>query len=115
VIRYRRYLQGLGHTVTRLRVILAGGVAALYSDLWDETDGELVEAKGSVTRDQVRHAVGQVLDYGRFVDARTRTVLVPSPPRDGLMAYLQSVWVGVLYPDGYRWQWTNDCPNGGNI
>lgn len=30
----------------------------LYSDLWDETDQDLIEAKGGVTREQVRMAFG---------------------------------------------------------
>ena len=103
VLRYRLYLQGQGHTVTRLRVIPAGEAAPLYSDLSDETDAELIEAKASVTRDQIRHAVGQLLDYGRFVEARARTVLVPSRPRDDLMAYLRSVGIGVVYPNAGAW------------
>jgi hypothetical protein len=103
VLRYRLYLQALGHTVTRLRVVPPGEAAPLYSDLWDETDGELVEAKASVTRDQLRHAVGQLLDYGRFVEARSRSVLVPSRPRDDLLAYLRSVDIDVIYPVGEVW------------
>ncbi|MEK8106510.1 hypothetical protein NKG94_17060 [Micromonospora sp. M12] len=77
--------------------------AHLYSDLWDDTAGELVEAKGNVTRDQIRHAVGQLLDYGRFVDAKTRTILVPSCPRPDLLAYARSVSIDVVYPDGDGW------------
>jgi hypothetical protein len=66
--------------VSRLRVVPSGEGAPLYSDLWDETSLELVEAKGNVTRDQLRQAVGQLLDCGRFVEAEARTVLVPSRP-----------------------------------
>ena len=103
VLRYRLYLQGQGHAVTRLRVVPPGEAAPLYSDLWDQTDAELIEAKASVARDQIRQAVGQLLDYGRFVHARARTVLVPSRPRDDLMAYLRSVGIGVVYPTGSSW------------
>jgi hypothetical protein len=103
VRRYQRHLQSQGHNVTRLRVIPPGEAAPLYSDLWDETARELVEAKGNVTRDQLRHAVGQLLDYGRFIDSQTRTVLVPSRPRPDLIAYLASVDIGVVYPDGDAW------------
>jgi hypothetical protein len=103
VLRYRRHLQTLGHTVARLRVIPTGEGAPLYSDLWDETTRELVEAKGNVTRDQLRHAVGQLLDYGRFVDARTLSVLVPSRPRPDLIEYVKSVGMDVVYPDDDAW------------
>jgi hypothetical protein len=103
VHRYRRHLQSQGHTVTRLRVVPRGEVAPLYSDLWDETTLELIEAKGNVTRDQVRQAVGQLLDYGRFVSAETRTVLVPAEPRPDLIEYVKSVGIDVVYPVGDSW------------
>lgn len=103
VLRYRRYLLSQGHEVTRLSVIPAGEGAPLYSDLWDETDRDLIEAKGNVTRDSLRQAVGQLLDYGRFVGEATRTVLVPSRPRPDLLAYLGTVGIGVVHADGEGW------------
>jgi len=75
----------------------------LYSDLWDATTRELVEAKGSVTRDYLRQAVGQLLDYGRFANAASHAVLVPSRPRPDLLAYLLAADVTAVYPDGDRW------------
>jgi hypothetical protein len=103
VTRYRRHLQQRGHEVTRLRVVPPGEGAPLYSDLWDETARELIEAKGTVTRDAMRLAVGQLLDYGRFADAKTRTVLVPSRPRPDLISYLAEVGIDVVYPEGDVW------------
>lgn len=103
VERYRRQLEFDGHTVSRLRVVPAGESRPLYSDLWDESTCELVEAKGTVTRDAMRQAVGQLLDYGRFVDAKTHAVLVPSRPRADLLAYLGAAGVVVVHPDGDRW------------
>jgi hypothetical protein len=103
VHRYRRYLHGLGHEVVRLRVVPPGEAAPLYSDLWDQTAGELIEAKGGVTRDQLRHAVGQLLDYGRFVEAMSRSVLVPTRPRPDLLAYLRAAGINIIYPDAEGW------------
>jgi hypothetical protein len=103
VLRYRRHLQSLGHRVSRLRVVPPGEGAPLYSDLWDETSLELVEAKGSVTRDQFRQAVGQLLDYARFVDAKTCTLLAPSRPRPDLVEYVKSVGMDVVFADGEAW------------
>jgi hypothetical protein len=103
VQRYRTHLQSRGHTVSRLRVVPAGEGAPIFSDLWDETTLDLIEAKGSVTRDRMRLAVGQLLDYGRFVDAARRAVLVPSRPRPDLLEYLRTVDVDVIYPDGDEW------------
>lgn len=100
---YREHLESLGHTVRRLLVIPPGESRPLYSDLWDETARELVEAKGTVNRDNVRQAVGQLLDYGRFAEAKTHVVLVPSRPRPDLLAYLAAVGVTVVYPGGDTW------------
>jgi hypothetical protein len=103
VHRYRQHLQRKGHTVSRLRVVPPGEGAPIYSDLWDASAGELVEAKASVTRDHLRHAVGQLLDYGRFVDAKALTVLVPCRPRQDLLAYLRHAGIDSVYPDGEGW------------
>lgn len=61
------------------------------------TTHELVEANGIVNRDNLRQAVGQLLDYGRFADAKSRAVLVPSWPR-------AAVDVAVIYPNDGTWQ-----------
>lgn len=103
VHKYREHLRRQGHTVCRLRVVPAGEVAPLYSDLWDETTRDLIEAKGAATREQLRMAVGQLLDYGRFVEAESRTVLVPSRPRNDLCSYLTAAGIQVVYPDGDNW------------
>lgn len=103
VHQYRQHLQREGHVVSRLRVVPPGEGRPLYSDLWDETAEELVEAKGSVTRDRLRLAVGQLLDYGRFAGARSHSVLVPSRPRPDLVAYLHHAGVTVIFPDKDRW------------
>ena len=103
VHRYRDHLLRQGREVSRLRVVPAGESAPLYSDLWDQDGQELIEAKGGVTRDQVRQAVGQLCDYGRFVDAKTRTVLLPSRPRPDLLALLHVVGIDAVFPDGDDW------------
>ena len=64
----------------------------------------MIEAKGSVTREALGTAVGQLFDYGRFVVAKTRTVLVPARPRPDLITYLASVDVRVVFPDGDVWR-----------
>jgi hypothetical protein len=103
VHRYRQHLQLQGHTVSRIRVIPPGEAAPLYSDLWDETAQDLIEAKGTVTRDALRQAVGQLLDYGRFVDAKTLTILVPSCPRPDLIQYLHRAGINIVHPEGDGW------------
>lgn len=53
---------------------------ALQRPLGRDGHTSSARAKGGVTREQIRTAVGQLFDYGRFVDAKTRTLLVPSCP-----------------------------------
>lgn len=62
-----------------------------------------IEAKGSVERDYLRQAVGQLLDYGRFACAVTHAVLLPSRPRPDLLRYLSVANLAVIYRDGPRW------------
>ena len=103
VHRFREHLRRQGHQVSRLRVVPPGESYPLYSDLWDQTARELVEAKGTATRDQLRMAVGQLLDYGRFANAERRSVLLPSRPRRDLLEYLHAVGVDAIYPTGEEW------------
>lgn len=104
VQRYHQHLESKGHEVGRLCIVPPGESRPLYSDLWDQTTEELIEAKSSVTRDQLRLAAGQLLDYGRFADTRRRTVLVPACPRADLLAYLHALGIGVVYPEGNDWR-----------
>jgi len=104
VHRYREYLFRLGHEVQRLRLLPPGETAPLYCDLWDLTTRTLIEAKATVSREHLRTAVGQLLDYGRFADANELVVLVPSRPRSDLLAFLASVDITAVYPAGDGWE-----------
>ncbi len=104
VQRYRRHLESLGNEVLRLSIVPPGEGAPIYTDLWDKTENDLVEAKGSVTRNNVRLAIGQLLDYDRFVKASTRTLLVPERPRPDLLNLLAAAGVSVVFPYGDGWE-----------
>lgn len=46
-------------------------------------------------------AIGQLMDYGRFVQPSPRlAVLLPSKPRDDLRDLLTTVDVGIVWRDG---------------
>jgi hypothetical protein len=61
----------------------------LYSDLY-VAGVLLVEAKGTIERGAVRMALGQLLDYGRFVPKEVRrAVLLPSEPRRDVLALIR--------------------------
>ncbi len=61
------------------------------TDLYDLATDELVEAKASAGRTYVRAALGQVLDYSRYLDPKGRAVLVPTYPGDDLADLLNHV------------------------
>ncbi|MBC6457061.1 hypothetical protein [Actinomadura sp. HBU206391] len=101
VKRYVEWLKKQGCEVTRKRISLPTPGSALTTDLYDETRSELIEAKSSAARPYVRLALGQILDYSRFVNsARQRAVLFPTRPVADLVRLLHSHGVVCIYEDG---------------
>ena len=96
------FLERQGHDVCRLKIVPPGEAKPLFSDLYDRTTGTLIEAKGSVERDAIRMAIGQLTDYRRFVDGGPNDlgVLLPSEPRADLLALLTSQNIMAIWPDG---------------
>jgi hypothetical protein len=93
------HLEGMGHIVTRNKIIPRGEINALYTDLHDRTDNLLVEAKGSVTREAIRMAVGQLFDYRRYINPRPRlAVLIPDQPRSDLVDYCAAENIATIWP-----------------
>ncbi len=70
----------------------------LSSDLFDETASVLVEATGTVSREAIRMAIGQLADYSRFRSDATRVILAPEEPRADLLELAASVAVAVVWP-----------------
>jgi hypothetical protein len=103
VLEYGRYLKELGLTVSRLRLPLEE--TTLVNDVYVEERGQLIEAKGSTSREAIRMAIGQLLDYSFIAEQdgleRFRlAVLLPDRPSQSIEALLQSqeisvVWAGV--------------------
>lgn len=93
--RFQKYLEGHQRQVMRYRIVPVGS-AALYSDLADVTANVLYEAKGSADRMSVRLALGQVLDYGRYVDQADLAVLLPEAPAADLVELLELHDVGCV-------------------
>jgi hypothetical protein len=59
----------------------------------------LYEAKGTVERMSVRLALGQVLDYGRYVQGVELAVLLPGMPAADLVELLKSYQIGCVVED----------------
>ena len=92
VLAYVEYLESQGHTVSRGKYRPDGSDSVLASDLVDETDRVLYEAKGDVRRASVRMAIGQLLDYRRFEPPSTSlAVLLPRMPVQDLIDLILTV------------------------
>jgi hypothetical protein len=93
---FDEFLRDAGHVTGRHQY--ETGDVRMYSDLFDDTDKVLYEAKGRLTRQAVRMALGQLIDYGRFEDPGVRgAVLLPRKPDDDLFALIEAGGVGVAW------------------
>lgn len=99
VHEYIDHLQALGDEVGALLVPLSSG-RRIRSDVINITRKALVEAKGASTRENIRTAIGQILDYQRFWTPRLRAVLLPDEPDADLSKLLDSVGIKAIWRDG---------------
>ena len=103
VLQLEAYLRRQGHDAARLKIVPAGERRPIFCDLYDKTAGILIEAKGTVAREAIRMAIGQLFDYRRFAPAETRlAVLVPERPRADLIALLEGARVHAIWPQDDR-------------
>lgn len=65
--------------MARNEIKLPGLGRPFYTDLYDLSRLEIIEAKASCDRDAVRMALGQLLDYSRYVEHRSLAMLTPAP------------------------------------
>jgi hypothetical protein len=65
--------------------------------LYDSDNSELIEAKASAERDSVRLALGQLLDYARYVHHERRAVLLPNRPDSDLIDLLSNHGISCIY------------------
>jgi len=85
--------------VARLKIVPSGERRPIFCDLVDKSANVLVEAKGSVAREEIRMAIGQLADYRRFAaDGARLAVLVPERPRKDLVRLLDSAQVCAVWP-----------------
>ena len=93
--RFTDYLETEhGRTVRRYKITTPAGI--FFTDTADITAGVLYEAKSDASRMSVRLALGQVLDYGRYVNGSDLAVLLPAMPAADLIELLESHQVGCV-------------------
>lgn len=70
----------------------------IVADAYDKKADQLIEAKASAARDEIRMAIGQLLDYRRHLATKSKlAVLVPELPSDDLVALVHSIGADVIY------------------
>ncbi|MFJ6703566.1 MULTISPECIES: hypothetical protein [unclassified Streptomyces] len=84
--QYIAHLRSLGHSVGAFQIKVKGLSSTLRTDLYDATEHRLYEVKGAHAREDVRMALGQLLDYSRYVSTDQHpnppecTILLPAQP-----------------------------------
>jgi hypothetical protein len=92
---YRRWLE------QQDRVLSAIKYRALQCDAYEQDRQNLIEAKGSASREHIRMAVGQLLDYAfqgckKFGEPH-KAILLPSEPRSDIVDWLDSLKIKVIW------------------
>lgn len=93
---YTQHLDEIGHKVARHRIAFPDG-SQLYTDIHNETVDELIEVKATTDRPTIRLALGQILDYRRYLCPRASALLVPTEPADDLIKLFHSHGIRVIW------------------
>lgn len=97
VLRFNTWLKREGTLTTERQAIPTAGGHLMYTDLYIKESRELIEAKSSSSREHVRGALGQILDYARYVEHSRLAVLTPSRPSDEMISLLIAHGVGCIW------------------
>jgi hypothetical protein len=93
---YSKWLVKQGHEVAGGQIDRSGGRSPLRPDLYDVDADELVEAKSTASRPDVRLALGQILDYARYAPDKKRAVLTPVRPEEDMVELLLSHGISLI-------------------
>lgn len=73
----------------------------LTNDCFDECRRNLIEAKASTKREDIRMAVGQLFDYGFYAAKQfgklNRAILLPKKPAANVIEWLKPLDIGVIW------------------
>ncbi len=99
---FQAFLEAHQHEVKRFQIRVKGLTSVLLTDLYDATAHVLYELKGNSSRQSVRMAIGQLLDYRRHVipACPAIAVLLPEEPKEDLQDLLESAKIALVYRDG---------------
>jgi hypothetical protein len=78
-------------------------IGKLTCDCFEKKRGNLIEAKKSTRREDIRMAVGQLLEYGFHAKKEFRTInmgiLLPKKPSPSAVEWLRPLNIGLIWQD----------------
>lgn len=100
VAEFQVHLEAQGDHVSRNQ-LHPPEAASIYTDLFNHTRGQLIEAKASGSRHEVRMAIGQLADYRRFIEGvEGSAVLLGAKPHPDLLKLLASQGIAAIWRIG---------------
>jgi hypothetical protein len=94
------YQTWIGRPLVERQATLPSG-ERLVIDAFDPAIRCLIEAKASASRQDIRMAIGQLLDYRRHIDpSASIAILVPESPTSDLLSLLRSLGIQVIVKRG---------------
>lgn len=98
---YCSFIEAQGDDLARNKLLPRGASHPLFSDVFNNTRGQLIEAKAGMTRGDIRMAIGQLADYGLYVPAGSaHAVLLDAKPKNDLLDLLDSQRIAAIWRNG---------------
>ncbi|MGY1728352.1 hypothetical protein ACI79J_15390 [Geodermatophilus sp. SYSU D01062] len=99
-----RYLAWLAKKGREMKsVLLPSESGSLRVDLFDPAQNLLIEAKAKSSREYIRYAIGQLLDYRRRISPRpSLAVLLPEAPPQDMVDLLEELGIAAIFEAGSR-------------
>lgn len=99
--RFGNYLKAKGESVKTISISVDGQKGSLKPDFFLDERNWIVEAKPSSSREHVRLAIGQVLDYSHLLEKahnkKQPAILLPMAPPDDLLELLTILKIHLIY------------------
>jgi hypothetical protein len=99
---YERWLEKQGRKLSRLQI------GQMECDAWEDERQNLIEAKGTINRQDIRMAVGQLLDYAHHIRKDlgdpNKAILLPEKPNQNDAGWVESAGINIIWRSGRRFQ-----------
>ena len=99
---YRQWLEKQERELSRLQI------GQMECDVWEEERRNLIEAKGTVSREDIRMAVGQLFDYAyqirKELGEPNKAILLPEKPGWVDLGWVESAGIKIIWRNGQRFE-----------